>query len=1108
MYYVIHNNSNSTIMTTTKFKFSTWRIPILLLFMLSSSAAFAQQLTIKGNVKNIAGENLEGVTVLNSNSKNGLATDADGFFELQANKGDMLVFSSTGYIAQQLTVQDQSVLNVVLETDSRSLDEVVVVGYGTQSRRNVTSSIAKLDKEVLANTPRANAASALQGTVPGLRVVTTSGQPGATPSILLRGGASINSPGAPLVIVDGVIRSLNDISTENIESIETLKDASATAIYGARANNGVILVTTKNGKSGTSQISYKFTGGYNQEREGYKYLGAGDYIYYTRLGYLNAGRTLAQANSSRGLGLSTNAADLASFDIRTYIPGTTILPEGWDIVDDPYGGQIMYKDHGGEIADLVFKNTYTKDHYVSATGGNDKGTYFASFNAYDENGVVVGSNYKRYTGDVNGSYKIKPNVEVSTSVSLSTSSQLGTLGGDVNTLYRSMAIWPTFNPWVDEAKTVANPGNGITDGNPLYWLDKFDRKNEINRIVANADVKWDILPGLYFKASGNVYLYEQLGKSFQSATQSYAEMFANSPGNTLRNSINSFARDFQKQFNGILNYNTTLDKHNFNLMVGAEYFDIKSYSMQVYGQNAPTDDIPTANASTTFAPGVNYTDESQYRIISGFSRLAYDFDQKYLFTAVFRVDGASSLSSGNRTGFFPGVSAGWNVHNEEFFKESSISQVISSLKPRISYGQNGNIAGLGRYETQGVYSLQGNYNGNAGFLNTGIINSNLRWEKSKTTDVGLDMGLLNDRFTVIFDYYNRITSDLLTNLDLPNYTGFSSIRTNLGTLQNRGFEFGVDAKIINKGDWRFNAGANASFVKNKILKLPFNGNENNRQGGLQIYDPAVADVVWVGGLQEGQPLGNMYGYKQVSIFRDEADVLAVAGNRTDAIAGITGPNLPAGTNGRITPGDVNWLDVNGDDIIDTRDQVYLGNINPKWTGGFNLNVFYKGFALYNRWDFAAGHTIFNDLVGRTLGNYQGTLNYIELQKEAWSPTNTETHIPKVYYADQVAGSKQNYTRANNANPNLNGNNSLLYEKGDYLALREVTLSYDLPKDLLERTKFVNNLRVYVTGSNLLYFTKFSGPSPEPPVSNNVVTGIYNGTYPTPRTFILGVQISL
>jgi TonB-linked SusC/RagA family outer membrane protein len=1039
-------------------------------------------------------------------SKQGTQTDADGKFVINASANDVLVFTYVGYDTQEVNVGNSTDLTIVMKSGSAKLDEVVVVGYGTQNRRNVTGSIAKLDNAVLENAPRSNVGSALQGTVSGLQVVAATGQPGAAPVILLRGGASINNPGAPLVIVDGVIRAFNDVASENIESVELLKDASATAIYGARANNGVILITTKSGKNGAAEFTYKFTGGYNQNRAGYKYLGAKDYIYYTRLGYLNSGRSLAQVNSSRGLGLSTNGADLATFDIKAYTAGTTTLPIGWDVVDDPYGGQIMFKDHAGEVEDLVFRNTYTKDHYVSATGGNEKGKYYAAFDSYNEDGVIVGSSYKRYNGDINGSYKVKPNVEVSTGVSLSTSSQLGTIGSEVNTLYRSLAIWPTFNPWLDEAKTRANPGNGVTDGNPLYWLSRVNRSNEVDRVVVNGAVKWDIIPGLYFKATANAYLLENIDRSFQKSTQTYANVFTNTIGSSSRDAIDRTQRDFQTQYNGILNYTKSFGKHNFNVMGGGEYFTVKSSDVQIYGQNAPTDDIATANASTTFAAGSNYTNRSEYRIASALGRLAYDFDQKYLFTAVFRMDAVSSLASDNRNGFFPGISIGWNMQKEAFFQNAGINKYVSTFKPRLSYGQNGNVAGLGRYEVQGVYGLQGNYNGSAGFLNTGVINSDLRWEKSKTTDAGLDLGLFNDKVNLIFDYYDRRTSDLLTNLALPSYTGFSTFRTNLGTYQNKGYEFALNVNVLNTTDWRVSAGANASFVKNKILQLPFNGNDNNRQGGLQVFDPASGQVIWVGGLQEGQTLGDIYGYKQVSVFKDAADVASVAGNRTDAIAGITGPNLPAGPNGHITPGDVNWQDVNGDGIIDSRDQVKLGNIYPKWTGGFNANVSFKGLNLYNRWEYAVGHTIYNDLVARTLGNYQGTFNYIELQKQAWSPTNTVTNIPKVYFADQVAGSKQNYTRANNGNVVLNSNNSNFYEKGDYLALREVTISFSVPKSFVAKSRFISNARIYATGSNLLYITKFSGPSPEAPISNGVVSGIYTGTYPTPRSFVMGIQV--
>ncbi|WP_293904397.1 SusC/RagA family TonB-linked outer membrane protein [Sphingobacterium sp. UBA5670] len=1076
--------------------------------------AQAQDHAVRGKITDAkTGELLGNVTIKVKGSNQSLQSSTDGTFSISTNPNTILVITSTGYRPYEVKVGQLNQLDIKLESKVEQMDEVVVVGYGTQNRRSVTGSIAKVDKTVLQNTPRSNVATALQGTVPGLQVVNKSGTPGAAPMLKLRGGASIKSSSPPLVVIDGVIREMNDVSSDNIESIELLKDASVTAIYGARANNGVVLITTKTGKSGVSNISYKFTAGFNQRREGYRYMNAGDYIYYTRLGYLNAGKTIETANGSRGLGLLTDNANLSSFDIRRYTSDLEpLLAKGWQLVDDPYGGQIIYKDHSGEVEDILFRNTYTKDHYVNVSGGNDRGKYFAAFDAYNENGIIVGSNYKRYTADLNGSYKLKPNLEVVTSVNLSTASQYGVGGSEVSALYRNLAIWPTFNPWVDEAKTRPNPGNGINDGNPLYWLSRMERNNETNRIVVNGSLKWDIIPGLYFKVSGNAYMKEVLNEFFQKSTQTYANVFSNPEtiGSTSRDAYRNIGRDFQTQFNGILNYTKTFgEKHNLNAMLGAEYFNTKTDYMQVYGKNAPTDDIPTVNASTVFVAGNNTSSKSEYRIISSMGRLAYDYDGKYLLNAVYRLDGVSSLADGHRWGFFPGLSAGWNVHQEVFFKNTKLAEYISTLKPRLSYGENGNINGLGRYEVQGTYSLQTNYNGTAGYLNTQPVNGNLVWETSKTTGIGLDLGLWHDRVTLLFDYYNRKTKNLLTDLTLPSYIGFSSINTNLGTLQNKGLEFGLQTRVLSNPDGiNLNIGANAAFVKNKILELPNNGNENNRQGGLQVFDPVSGQIKWVGGYQEGQSLGDIYAFKQVSIFKDDAEVMAVAGNRTDNIAGITGPNLPVGKNGRITPGDVNWLDVDGNDMIDSRDQVYIGNINPKWTGGFTTNLSYKNLSLFSNWEFALGHKIYNDLVARTLGNYQGTFNYIDLQKQAWSPTNTITDIPKVYFADQVGGSKQNYTRGNNANAVLNSNNSRFYEKGDYLALRELTLSYDMPKSLLEKSRVFSHARIYFTGSNLFYITKFSGPSPEPPVDvNNLVTGIYLGTYPTPRSYVLGVQLS-
>lgn len=1102
--YVIHNTLiNHFIMRNNYLKYC-----LLSLTLFISQMSWAQSKTISGKVTSEEdGQSLAGVTVSIKGKTVGTFTDENGAYSILASEGETLSFSFIGFVSTDFKVSSANTVNVRLKTDLSSLGEVVVVGYGTQSRKNITSAIGKIDKDILMNAPRSNVGTALQGSLAGLQVVNRSGTPGAAPSILLRGGASINSPGAPLVVVDGIIRSLNDIAPDDIESIELLKDAASTAIYGARANNGVILITTKQGKSGVAQVSYKYNAGFNKNRESYKYMNARDFIYYNRLGNLNSQRTLAQVNSSRGYGLLTDPANLALFDIRiNNAANASLLSQGWQAMDDPYGGSILYKDHGGEVENLLFRDTQTQDHYVSVTGGNDKGKYFSSFNYYNEDGVIVGSDYKRYTGNLNGSYKIRPNLEVSTGSTFSTSSQIGTLGTEVNTLYRNLAVWPTMNPWLDEAKTMPNPGNGNTDGNPLYWLDKTQRSNEVNRITTNASLKYDIMKDLYVKVSGNIYLYEALNQSFTKATQNYSNIYANPPSfsSTTRNAISGFGRNVQQQYNAIVNYNKRIaQNHDFNIMLGAETFGQKSLDMQVFGQNAPTDDIPTANASTTFAAGSNYSTREAYSIVSQFGRLNYTFSDRYLLSAVVRRDGVSSLPTNTRYGIFPGMSAGWNLHNEKFFQNSGLSKYVNTVKPRFSYGVNGNIAGIGNYEVQGVYGTQGNYNGSLGFLSTAFVNNGLRWEKSKTLDLGIDLSVLKNRLTLMVDYYDRQTSDLLTNLTLPSYVGYSSFRTNLGTFQNKGLELTANSILLRKENGLvWNLGGNVSFVKNKILKLPFNGNEFNRQGGFQIFDPTKNDVVWVGGLQEGQPLGAIYGYKQVSIFKSVEEIATVAGKRVDAIANIGGPNTALVN--KITPGDVNWLDVDKNDIIDSRDQVYLGNILPKITGGFNSGVTFKGITVFTRFDFALGHTIYNDLVARTLGNFQGSFNYLEMQKDSWSVDNPNSDIPKVYYADQVGApaGKKNYTRGNNAGQVLNGNNSRFYEKGDYLACREITLSYDFSKSTFLKNK-LSQARIYTNFNNLFYLTKFSGPSPEP-----AVNGIYGGTYPTPKSMVLGIQVTL
>ncbi len=549
-------------------------------------------------------------------------------------------------------------------------------------------------------------------------------------------------------------------------------------------------------------------------------------------------------------------------------------------------------------------------------------------------------------------------------------------------------------------------------------------------------------------------------------------------------------------------------------MLGGEYFNWHQYTLNARTENSPSDDIPTLNAGSNRT--YTYSYKEGYRILSGFARVNYNYNYKYLLSVVARYDGISKLSD-NRWGFFPGISAGWNIMEEEFFKESKLVDVISNLKPRISYGVNGNVNGLGYYDVYGSYgqkdangSIITNYDGSVGFYNDKLVNGGLRWEQSKSFEVGLDIGFFNNRLSFILDYYNRTTSDLLTDLDLPNYTGFNSIKTNLGTLRNQGFEMEVKANILNNvNGFSWDVSANLSTVANKIVKLPANGNENNRQGGYQVYDPQKGEVVWVGGKQEGGKLGDLFAFKQDHIFKDWDDVKANANNRYDAIGELYGPAAWEALKDKagkqpIEPGDVCWADLNNDGVINNLDRVKVGNLFPTVTGGFSTTLGYKDFSLYARFDYALGHTLYNDLAARSLGQYQGSFNIIDMVKDSWSETNQNTDIPKFYYADQL--SKKNITRSNNGLTAVDNNSSRFYEKGDYLALREITLTWNLPKKWINKA-LMSNASVYVTGQNLFYITGYTGVSPEPAVDTTYGQGLDNGRYPTPKTVLLGLSVT-
>lgn len=721
-----------------------------------------QSETCTGVVKDGTGETVIGASVIVKGTTNGTITDFDGNFTLtNVKNGDVIQISFVGYKTQEIKYVGQS-LNIILKDDTEVLDEVVITGYGgSQKRAALTTAISKLDNSVLKNAAYSNAGQSLQGSVTGLRVVNTTGQPGTNPDITLRGGATITGENSnALVVVDGIVRnSMSDVNPSDIESIQILKDAASTAIYGARANGGVILIETKSGKEGKTSINYKFKIGKNFTRKGYEFCNAEDYIYYNRLGYLRTGRTNVDTQQGYGIGNSL-------FDIQYLTDDNAHLKnEGWSVMDDPFyeGKQILFKDYSGQLDDEVFSSSaITQDHYLNITGGNDKSTFASSLGYYNEDGMIKGTGFQRFSGSFNASYKILPILNVKAGVSYVWSTRPELWIGSYEFFYRTRSQRPTWNPWNEDGTPAAGFGTG--DGNPAYYRDKLTQKNSTTRATYNIGFTLDILPK-QLVLNGNAsllnydYQREKFNKAYQTQTTTTPE--------TTRQAEAWVQKYQQVQLNASLTYTGTFaEKHNLEAMIGGEYYTYNQFDFEAKTQGSPTDDVPTLNVGSnrTFTR----TEKTAYRILSGFGRINYNYNMKYLLSFTARYDGISRLKD-NRWGFFPGVSVGWNVMEEDFWKDSKVSGVISNLKPRVSYGVNGNVNGIGNYEVYGEYAQveSKNYGGATGLYNSKLLNTNLRWEQSQTFEVGLDIGFLQNRLSFILDYYSRDTKDLLTKQALP-----------------------------------------------------------------------------------------------------------------------------------------------------------------------------------------------------------------------------------------------------------------------------------------------------------------------------------------------------
>jgi len=1031
----------------------------------SSTEAIQDGVTITGTVTDEEGLTLPGANVLEKGTDNGTITNVDGQYTITVTAGATLVFSYVGMQTQELAVGNQTSLNVTLAATSLGLDEVVVIGYGTQSRRLLTTSVAKVDGEVLKDIPISNVAEGLKGKVAGARIYSNNTAPGANPIIRIRGGSSINKSNAPLVLIDGVELDLSDINPHDIASIEVLKDAASTAIYGSRASNGVVLVTTKRGTLNRApQISFEANLAYQEPERMYDFLNAEEYISVVRPAV--AVSPNPNRNNISGYSASSGNNETSIYTTRYLQPGESV-PNGWKSMADPLDPSqtLIFKD--SDIKGELFNPALWQDYNLGIDGGTQVLRYSGGLGYTSDEGVGLGTGWDRFSARGNVDAQVSDKLKISTNLSF-TQSSTEEYYNQRNVIARGLSTAPTHRLYWDDGTPA--PGYNRAAPSPL-WNEYTRDENQIDqRFIMGGNLDWNIFDELHAHVMGSYYVRTWQRDYFERAHEF----------NSSRPAESEFSQTQKSKIEAFLSYDKTFSEHTVSAVAGYSYLDYSNKILEAEAMGAGTDKIQTLNAGPEKAEASSEIHEEV--LIGYFGRLSYDFSRKYLFSATFRRDASSRFVEGQQWGFFPAVSVGWIVSEESFFTNVG---PVSNLKLRASYGQTGNNS-VGLYDAQGRYSATYIYDGNAGIRATSMPNENLTWESSTQLDVGLDLGLFNDRIILIGDYFNKITENLLFSKPLPNTSGFSSVQTNIGEVKFYGFDFQIMSTNITTSDFEWNTTLTLSYVKNEVLKLPENGRDKNRIGG-QI----LPDGTEFGGTAEGEPLYSYYGHMIDHIIQtqEEADNALF-----DTYSRGYSPVDDQRIKGRKFPGDYEWLDRDGDGQITANDQFLLGYTVPHTTGGLANNLRYKNWSMNIYVDWALGHSV-NDYSFMRFFMNTFAYNYAlaEEVKDCWTPDNPDAQYARLTANDPGDGSR-NFGGRSHSGFNF---------KGDYLCIRELSVNYDVPATFIKKMG-IQKLNVYISGNNLHYFTQLKGSSPEVGASTTYSSNNYYN-YPPIRRYSVGIR---
>ncbi len=1032
--------------------------------------AESRQAKISGTVTDESGAPLPGVTVLVEGTTNGTVTDIDGNFSIEASEGDALIFSFIGLQRQRIIVGSATLLEVVMKTEENNLEEFVVVGYGTLQKKDITGAVSAISSEELKDQPVASIDQAIAGRLAGVVVTQATGAPGGGASVRIRGAGSLSAGNEPLYVVDGFPvtndfdqrnNPLNTINPNDIDNIQVLKDASATAIYGSRGSNGVILITTKSGKSGMSKIDFSISTGVQQVEKTLDVLNATDFAYY-----VNESRNNAWVNSGPG----RSASDPNSVRLNNVM---YLLPE---VFSDPES-----LGEGTNWQDEIFRTAAMSNYQLNFSGGNDKTKYFVSGGYLSQDGVIVNSDLKRYSFRVNVESQMNKRVNVGANITPSYTFSNQSLaegnwqGGGI--IQSAITAAPHLSPYDEFGNYTKITGQGIglsEVDNPVKIAKEYFHQQQNLRLLGTSFAEFLLVDNLKFKALVGADIRNFREDIFSSSIINPNSVNPTKPA--VGTNGTSQIRNWLSEFT--LSYNKSIGKHNFDAVLG---YTVQQESLDINrmtGTNFANDNIKTINAAGLISSATSTKEE--WSLISYLARVNYNYDDRYLLTATFRRDGSSRFGEDNRWGSFPSISLGWRISEEEFMDDVSW---LSELRLRASYGLTGNNF-ITNYGSIGLTSIENYPLGlNGGTVSNGIRlsnipNSKLGWEKNSQADLGIEIGLLQNRIYASADYYNKRTSDLLLNVPVPTLTGYSTALQNIGEIQNKGFEFTLTSRNT-VGKLKWTTDLNFSTNNIEVVALGPDGSPIiSRQATSASAPTHITEI--------GSAPGSFYGYNVIGIYQNQEEI----------------DSSPVILNGNGTvqskPGQLRFEDVNGDGVINADDRTILGSPFPDFTWGMTNTFTYKNIDFAFTLQGVQGFEVLN-AARRYYGNYAGSYNVLSSASNGWmSETDRGDGV-----SPMIDRNFNGYAGSNV----VNNITSLFVEDGSFLRIRNVTLGYNLPTSLLEKAK-LSSARLSFTVQNAYTFTDYEGYNPEVSAQGGspLVPGVDAGGYPLARTFMFGLNV--